>query len=233
MSVPSAADRRPGLLRHPAVPWVGPFAVFIFLLAIQSYVPLPQAVEFGLRIAILSAVIWFLSRHILDFGMARPLGTVAVGIGVFLIWIAPDLLIPGYREHWLFRNSITGGISSSLAAGSAQDPLTLALRSIRAIMIVPIVEELFWRGWLMRWIIKPEFEQVPLGTYDTRAFWIVALLFATEHGAYWDVGLIAGVIYNWWMVRTRRLGDLIWAHAITNAALCAYVIYTKKWEYWL
>lgn len=220
-------------LKHPAVPYVAPFALFIFFLAIQDYVPLPQALEFGLRIVLVAAAIWFFSRRVLDFGLSRPLRTIAIGIGVFLIWIAPDALIPGYREHWLFRNSITGGLTSSLQAGAAEDPLTLLLRSLRAILIVPIVEELFWRGWLMRWIIKPEFEHVPLGTYDTRAFWIVAVLFAAEHGPYWDVGLIAGAIYNWWMVRTRRLGDLIWAHAITNAALCAYVIYTKKWEYWL
>jgi CAAX prenyl protease-like protein len=100
-------------------------------------------------------------------------------------------------------------------------------------VIVPLIEELFWRGWLMRWIIRPDFQKVPLGSYNPKAFWIVALLFAAEHGPYWDVGLVAGVIYNWWMCRTRRLGDLIWAHAITNAALCLYIIVTKKWEFWL
>jgi uncharacterized protein len=232
MAVQHATGQRPAL-EHPAVPYVAPFAIFIFFLAIQNLIPLPQAVEFGLRIVILTAAIWFFSRKVLDFGMSQPLGTIAIGLAVFLLWIAPDTLFPGYRDHWLFRNSLTGGVSSSLQAGSAEDGLTLLLRSLRAILIVPIVEELFWRGWLMRWLIKPDFQQVPLGTYETRAFWIVALLFAAEHGPYWDVGLIAGAIYNWWMVRTRRLGDLIWAHAITNAALCAYVLYTKKWEYWL
>jgi uncharacterized protein len=223
---PAMKQRR--ALEHPAVAYVAPFAIFIFLLAIQNLVPLPQAVEFALRIVILTVAIWFFSRKVLDFGMSQPLGTIAIGLAVFLIWIAPDTLFAGYRDHWLFRNSITGGVTSSLQSGSAEDGLTLLLRSLRAILIVPIVEELFWRGWLMRWLIKPDFQEVPLGTYETRAFWIVALLFAAEHGPYWDVGLIAGAIYNWWMVRTRRLGDLIW-----NAALCAYVIYTKKWEYWL
>jgi hypothetical protein len=44
---------------------------------------------------------------------------------------------------------------------------------------------------------------------------------------------MAGIIYNAWMWRTRRLGDLIWAHAVTNAALCVYIVYTHKWEFWL
>jgi membrane protease YdiL (CAAX protease family) len=59
------------------------------------------------------------------------------------------------------------------------------------------------------------------------------VLFASEHGAYWDVGLAAGVAYNWWMVRTRSLGDLILAHAVTNLCLSVYVIAAGKWEYWL
>jgi membrane protease YdiL (CAAX protease family) len=65
------------------------------------------------------------------------------------------------------------------------------------------------------------------------AFWITAVLFASEHGSYLDVGLITAVIYNWWMVRTRSLGDCILVHAVTNAFLCGYVVATKHWEYWL
>jgi hypothetical protein len=35
------------------------------------------------------------------------------------------------------------------------------------------------------------------------------------------------------MVRTRNLGDLILAHAVTNACLCAWVLATGRFEYWL
>jgi CAAX prenyl protease-like protein len=196
-------------------------------------VPLPQVVEFALRLVILSAVLWIFSRGVIDLGMSNPLGTIAVGLGVFVLWVVPDALFPGYRQHWLFSNAIVGTVHSSLRAGSPEAPLTLVLRSMRAILIVPVVEELFWRGWLMRWLIRTDFETVPLGAYTATAFWTVAVLFAAEHGPYWDVGLMAGIIYNLWMRRVKRLGDLIWAHAITNAALCGYVMYTHKWEFWL
>ena len=88
--------------------------------------------------------------------------------------------------------------------------------------------------WLFEAPLTPAWRkrlELTLGVVATGA--AVALLFAAEHGPYWDVGLAAGIIYNYWMVRTRSLGDLIWAHAITNAALCAYVLYTHKWEFWL
>jgi membrane protease YdiL (CAAX protease family) len=53
------------------------------------------------------------------------------------------------------------------------------------------------------------------------------------HGAYWEVGLLTGLIYNWWAVRTRSLGDLMLVHGVTNAALAAFVIVTHRWEFWM
>ena len=84
----------------------------------------------------------------------------------------------------------------------------------------------------MRWLISPDFTKVPLGAYSAGAFWMVAVLFASEHGSYWDVGLATGILYNWWMIRTRSLGDLILTHAVTNACLSLYVVAAGKWEYW-
>jgi len=155
-----------------------------------------------------------------------------VGLVVFVIWIAPDRIFPGYHSHWLFTNSVTGSVVSSLAESSRGDWAVLTLRTLRAGMFVPIAEELFWRAWLMRWIISQDFSKIPLGAWSARAFWIVAVLFALEHGALWDVGLAAGLLYNWWMVRTKSLGDVIVAHGVTNAVLSAYVILAGRWEYW-
>jgi CAAX prenyl protease-like protein len=132
----------------------------------------------------------------------------------------------------LFTNSITGSVISSLPESSRSNAAVLILRTVRAAVFVPIAEELFWRGWLMRWIISPDVQAVPLGAWSARAFWIVAVLFAAEHGPLWDVGLVAGVLYNWWMVRTKSLGDVILAHGITNACLSAYVVLAGRWEYW-
>ena len=81
-------------------------------------------------------------------------------------------------------------------------------------------------------MIKPEFTTVPLGAYSAQAFWIVAVLFASEHGPFWEVGLLCGVIYNWWMVKTKSLGDLILTHAVTNLCLSVFTIVTKQWQYW-
>lgn len=221
------------MLRHPAVPYVLPFAVFLAFLALAPYNPLPGPVEQVVRVFILGAVLWYFSRSVLDFRVATPLQTVAFGVAVFVAWILPDLLIPGYRGHWLFTNSMTGAVSTSIPADDLRSPLVLLFRTMRAVLLVPIIEELFWRGWFMRWLDNPDFEKVPFGRYAHQAFWISAALFASEHGPFWDVGLMAGIAYNYWAIRTKRLGDCILAHAVTNLCLSVYTIATGKWEYWL
>lgn len=221
------------MLRHPAVPYVAPFAVFMALIAVLGYLPYSDRTDLIVRTVILTAVIWLVSRPVLDFRVRDWAGSLGIGVAVFVLWIGPDLLFPGYRSHWLFQNSITGSLKTSLAPETLADPLSLVLRTVRAVVLVAILEELFWRGWLLRWLIKPDFLSVPLGAYSAQAFWIAAVLFASEHGPYWDVGLLAGAAYNWWMIRKKSLGDLILAHGVTNACLSAYVIATGKWEYWM
>lgn len=221
------------MLRHPAVPYVAPFAVFMALIAARGYLPYSDRTDLIVRTVILTAVILLVSRPVLDFRVRDWAGSLGIGVAVFVLWIGPDLLFPGYRSHWLFQNSITGSLKTSLAPEALADSLSLILRTVRAVVLVAIIEELFWRGWLLRWLIKPDFLTVPLGAYSAQAFWIAAVLFASEHGPYWDVGLLAGAAYNWWMIRKKSLGDLILAHGVTNACLSAYVIATGKWEYWM
>ena len=184
------------------------------------------------RVLLLVAVIWFFSRDVPDLRVSRPFASILLGAAVFVLWIAPDVLFPHYRSSWLFQNAITGTLHSSLDQSLRSDTFVLSMRILRAAVLVPIIEELFWRAWLMRWFINSRFYEVPLGTYTLGSMWVTALLFASEHGPYWDVGLATGLIYNWWMIRTKRLGDCIVMHGVTNACLSAYVLLSGKWEYW-
>ena len=221
------------MTRSAAVPYTAPFAVFLALLILHTVHPLPDLADQTAGLAAMTLVLWLVARPVLDFRVLRWMPTVLVGAGIFVIWIGPGLLFPNYRHSALFENAVLGTARASLSEGARRDPVVLAMRVIRSVVIVPIVEELFWRGWLMRWLIDADFRRVPLGAYTAMSFWAVAVLFAAEHGPYWDVGLAAGVIFNLWMVRTKSLGDLILAHAVTNACLSAYVVAAGKWEYWL
>ena len=216
-----------------AVPWVTPFALFMVLLAVLKPLGIPQPWNALFWIVVLVAALLVCSRSVIELAPKNFLMSTAIGIGVFMLWIAPDALWPAYRSHWLFSNGIVGVPASGLDAVARQNALTLGLRATRAVLLVPILEELFWRGWLPRAVDSfDDFRLRPLGSFTTLSFWATALLFASEHGSYWDVGLLCGMIYNLWMAKTRSLADLIWTHAVTNGCLSAYVVLAGRWEYW-
>ena len=202
-------------------------------IALAHWLPVSPRLLYPVRVVVVGVVLAFFSRQLISFRAGNWLGSIGVGIAVFVLWIAPDVLWPAYRSHWLFDNSLVGSAKSSVPHDVKIDLVFIAFRIFGSVVLVPILEELFWRGWLMRWLIRPDFEAVRLGTYTRYSFWVTAVLFSAEHGPYWDVGLLAGITYNWWMLRTRRLADCIVAHAVTNGLLAIYVLYAGHWQYWL
>ncbi len=230
---PARGPAGASLLGDGALPYVVPFCAFLAFLAARRFSPFPlewtQALQFGIVLILLVT----LSRGVIPPRISNPVGSVLLGVAVFVIWIAPDVVWPGYRQVWLFHNGIVGAAESSLPHAASGNATLVLFRVLSSVLNVPVLEELFWRGWLLRWVISTDFRRVPLGSYSARSFWFVAILFSSEHGPYWDVGLAAGILYNWWMIRTRSLSDCMLAHAVTNACLAWYVLARDQWQYWL
>jgi hypothetical protein len=104
-------------------------------------------------------------------------------------------------------------------------------RMAGAVLIVPLMEELFWRSFLIRYIIDKNFENVPPGTFTWVSFLLTVVLFGFEHH-YILAGMMAGVFYNLLLYRTRSLAQCVLSHAVTNLALGIYVVSTGKWQFW-
>lgn len=101
--------------------------------------------------------------------------------------------------------------------------------------VVAVVEELFWRGLLLRTLIKwDDFEQVPLGTFTWFSFLACSLLSVLEHPANWGVSILCWFLFNGLFYYTRSLKCLILTHGITNLALYAYVVRVggEAWRFW-
>jgi CAAX prenyl protease-like protein len=218
--------------RQATIAYTSPFLAFVVLLGMGRAFGWPLQFVYPVQFLIVTALLLGVSRPFVSLRPSRPWASIAIGILVFVVWVAPDMLF-GYRHYWLFDNFLTGSAVSSLAPDLQRNWPFLVLRTLTSMALVPILEELFWRGWLMRWLIDTDFQKVPPGTYTPQAFWLVAVLFASEHGPYWEVGLVAGIVYNWWMVRSRSLADCIVAHAVTNGLLAVYVVSGGHWQYWL
>jgi CAAX prenyl protease-like protein len=218
--------------KHPAIPYVLPFGVFMAMLALNQALPVPVPAWVRFFICMLAIVV--VSRPALRGGPSKPLQSILLGVAVFVIWVGPDYLFPNWHHFVLFENGVVGHPAGNTPPASKNDPVFLLFRILISVVAVPILEELFWRGWLMRWLIDGNaFEKVALGTFAPMAFWVTAALFASEHGSFWDVGLITGIIFNWWMIRTRNMWDCILTHAVTNGVLAAYVVLAGQWQYWL
>ena len=95
------------------------------------------------------------------------------------------------------------------------------MRLMGAAVVVPVMEELFWRSFLMRYLINPDFRAVPMGSFAWFSFLGVAVLFGLEHHRV-VVGFIAGVLYGGLLIRQKKLKWVILAHGVTNLGLGIY-----------
>ena len=108
----------------------------------------------------------------------------------------------------------------------------IAIRAIASATIVPLAEELAFRGFLMRRLVAADFQAVPYRSVGLGALLTSALAFGLSHGAMWFPGIVAGLLYGWVTVRSGSLGEAVVAHATTNALLAALVLLAGKWQLW-
>ena len=100
-----------------------------------------------------------------------------------------------------------------------------------AVVVVPVMEELFWRSFLIRYMIKHNFMRVSIGQFTWVSFLLTTFLFDLEHNLYL-AGIMAGIAYNLLLYRTKSIFHCIVGHTVTNLALGMYVIYTGQWHFW-
>lgn len=156
-------------------------------------------------------------------GMGWALGG---GLVVLALWIAPQV--------WLGAAPRTEGFDPTFFGESGWPYYTtLIFRLIRLAIVVPLVEEIFWRGFLLRYLVRQPFHTVPIGAWSWSSFGIVSVGFMLEHApADWPAAILAGMLYNLVAYRTRSLSACVLAHAVTNALLGWYVLSTRQWGFW-
>lgn len=232
VSAPAAPDR-PQL-----VAYVAPFAVFMLGLALsqgiaalgknsdQLWLREPMYWVYPLQALACAAALLICWRRY-DFGPQRHLPLAfGVGVLVFALWTCPQWL--------LGQPPRTDGFNpETFAASPALYALTVAARFFRLVVVVPLVEEIFWRGFLQRYLISERFHDVPFGKYTAVSFWAVAAGFMVVHTtADMPAAFLTGAIYGWVAVHTRSLLACVIAHATTNLLLGGYIMATRQWGFW-
>ena len=145
-----------------------------------------------------------------------------VGVIVFILWINMDWPMATMGD--------THSFDPNILPTEWLHPF-FAIRLFGAAIVVPIFEELFWRSFILRYIVDANFTSVKLGTFTWPSFVISSILFGLEHNL-WLAGIIAAIFYNLLLYRTKNLWACIIAHGITNLILGIYVIKTGSWAFW-
>jgi CAAX prenyl protease-like protein len=107
----------------------------------------------------------------------------------------------------------------------------VAVRLFGSSIVVPPLEEVFWRSFLYRYSIRTDFLSLPLKFFHPTAFIVISLCFGLEHYE-WAAGFLCGMAFQWLVISKNRLGDAIVAHSITNFLLGLWVIGRGAWHFW-
>jgi CAAX prenyl protease-like protein len=217
-----------------ALPRIIPFAIFIAFIALAGVldnVALALGMDprwwYAVRVAIVAALLaWFWRQYgelhgIAGVGVTHWALAVATGAAIFVLWINLDVgpLTLGKAPGFDPRNDgvIDWGLALTRLAG--------------ATLVVPLMEELFWRSLVMRWVHRPAFLSVAPADVGWKALALSSVPFALEHHL-WFAGLLAGVAYGWLYIRAGNLWVPVVAHTITNGLLGIWVLHMGRWEFW-
>ena len=222
---------------RPDVPFIAPLLVYLALLSLVYAVPPTwQPAVIGLRGLATLAVFWLLRHHLPPLG--RPHWPIAILGGAVFAWgwvVGQHLL-----EQWGWGGRLPL-MPGEKTLADPRDELgaahlfwaTWSLRLIVACTAVPIAEELFWRGFLLRALINwHDFDRVPLGTFTWFSFLGTSLISTLQHPDNWGVSILCWMAFNAVFYWTRSLLCLILLHGFTNLVLYLVVLRVADWSFW-
>jgi len=170
-------------------------------------------------------MLWLVHSHLKELKWNFSWEALIAGVAVFVIWVGLDGHFPMLSHPGSFNPVRTYG------EGSVMAMVFIAVRILGSSLVVPPLEEIFYRSFIYRYLIKSDFLQVPLNRLDWRAFLIASVAFGIGHYE-WLPGILCAFTYQWLVIRKNRLGDAITAHAITNFLLGIWVVTRDAYIFW-
>ena len=215
--------------------WLGyvvPMVLFTLIGLFESSGGTRYVWVYILKVCIVSASLLYFRDPLRDYRFEPRvlLPAILVGMAVFFewIWIDPHMRLLGIP------------VQMDLGKRVAFDPnvlnqqlyvLFITFRLFGLAVMVPLMEELFWRSFLIRFITTEKFRSVAPYAFSWSAFALVAIGFSSAHPE-WLAALICAIAYGLLLRQTRSLFASLVAHAVTNLALGIYVITTHNWHFW-
>lgn len=220
------------------MPYVAPMACFLGLTACEGSLPGATAelaspwypAFYAVKVALVAAVLAACRSTWRDYRPAPGWGaaavSVVVGILVAAVWVGVD----GWYPSLPFLGKRIGFDPFAAIASPGGRFAFVAVRLLGLVVLVPFLEELFWRSFLMRWVINPEIEKVPVGTVTLLSAAITSIAFAAAHPE-WLPAALTGAAWAFLLARTRSLSACLISHATANLGLGVYAVVTGDWKF--
>jgi uncharacterized protein len=225
----------------PALPLVLPFAIYLIGSGFLAKLPtnwywIAYACVAGASLIALIVLIDSKQRKALINFHSRVGAGIATGVVGIALWISLshirlDVLVGNFLPTWLQPGQRVGFNPWEQLDGNLMIGAFLIVRVIGIAIVVPLVEELFWRGFLLRWTIDPAWEKQPLGSFTWPSCLIVTLLFTLAHPE-WFAAATYCLLLNGLLYWKKDLWQCIVAHGVSNLLLVIYVVYTDNWWLW-
>ncbi|MDA7665098.1 CAAX prenyl protease-related protein [Verrucomicrobia bacterium] len=231
MSQPSLYQK---LVNSPIGVRMAPFILFLILTSGQGQFGDSSAFWLYLikTVVGIGLIVWMWPR-VKEMRWNFSWEAIAVGILVYVLWVGLDPYFPhlsdfggGDKEDAFVWNP-----HALFGQGTALAWLFIVVRIFGMTVVVPPLEEVFYRSTIYRYIVQPHFDKIPLGQMHWGAFLGTSALFGLAHNE-WLSGILCGLLYQWLVIRKNRLGDAITAHAITNFLLGIHVATRGAWQFW-
>jgi exosortase E/protease (VPEID-CTERM system) len=208
---------------------VSPTAVYLApFLAVLAAGMLSHAISggfetwYGLRLLAAAAALAFYWRALARIDWRFGVMGICGGVAVFVLWLA--------AAHFILRPLAMPAALADMSPG-ARD-LWIATRALTSVMLVPVAEELAYRGYLLRRLVAEDFETVPYRAVGWLPLVVTAAAFGVVHGAMWLPGIAAGVVYGLILMRTGRFGEAAAAHVVSNLLVAGWVLLAGQWQLW-
>jgi CAAX prenyl protease-like protein len=213
------------------LPYIAPILTFLVLTNLEGFLPDPSwyPLAYAAKVLVVALVAWHFRSTWHDLRPISSAGMLAlsvmVGLIVFVLWVRLD----GYYPEIGFLGKRTGFDPSSLNP-RWKWPF-VAIRFAGLALLVPLIEELFWRSFLVRWLIDPDYWKVPIGRVTPMAASVTSALFALAHPE-WLPALLTGFLWAWLLWQTKSLSACVISHSVANLALGLHVLVTGDWRFW-
>lgn len=233
--MPILAERR--IWRRAWFAYVAPFALFLLLTALEGRPELRPWYPwvYAAKIAVATAAWWYYRDFYPAYSSKGLLPGLVVGVLGVVCWIVVarlglERVLAEYAPS-VFGGARVGYNPFEEIASPAGRWAFIAVRLFGLAVAISLIEEVFWRGFLLRYLISEDFEKIPIGTYTPMSFATATILFAAVHPEIL-AALLWGAAINGLLYATRNLWSTIAAHATTNLLLGVYVLWRGAWELW-